>query len=159
MRFLELSFFITIVPINKFIAVIVIIVIMSYFYLLLCYKPIRDKLQRRRIIFYCFLTHFLCFNYYFIAHFLHPKMIRDRIYHVWTIAHRLVAHLLCFKMVRDKCKWMWFFAHYLIIHFLGHWKIFSHVQQDGAQRVIDDIPEFIFKQVNHFYSYTWLGEG
>ena len=126
-------------------------------------------MQRGRVIHYCFFTHFLCFKavrdimkcifwhgmHYFIAHFLYPKMIRDEIYLPWDFFSSLIAHFLCFKMVRDKCKLMWFFAHCLIIHFLGHWKIFCHVQQDGVQQVIHDIPKYIFKPVNHFYSYTW----
>ena len=155
-------------PFNNLIVVIIVIVIMPYFYMLLCYKPITDKLQRRRIVFYCFFTHFLCFKgirdiiikciwhgmHELVTHFLHPKMIRYKIYNVWPVGHGLIAHFLCLKMIRDKCKWMWFFAHYLIIHFLGHWKIFLHVQQDGAPEVIHDTPEFIFKQVNHFYSYA-----
>ena len=37
----------------------------------------------------------------------------------------------------------------LIIRFLNTWDIFQHVKQDSASSR-DDIPKYIFKQVNHF---------
>ena len=60
--FLGLPFLITIVPLNNLIIVIPIIVIIPYIYLLLSNKPVGEKLQGRRIIFYCLITHFLCFK-------------------------------------------------------------------------------------------------
>ena len=115
------------------------------FHKFLCFKAIRDIIK-------CFLWHG---TNYFIAHFLRPKMIRDKICHAWFFAHCLVAQFLCSKMVRDKRELIWFFAYCLITHLLRHWKIFCHVQQDGAKQQ----EKFIFKQVNHFYLYTWAGQG
>ena len=42
----------------------------------------------------------------------------------------------------------------LIISFLGVISIFQYTQE-GNEGSINDISEYIFKPVNHFYSYTW----
>ena len=68
--FLGLTIFITTIALKKIIfiiiismiTIIIIIVIIPHIYLLSCNRPTRDKLQRRRVIFYCFSTHFLCFK-------------------------------------------------------------------------------------------------
>ena len=107
--FLRLAFLITVVPINNLIIMIPIIVIIPYIYLLLSNKPIRDKLQGRRIIFYCLITHFLCF-----------KVIMSIVQQLWVYFQGLYTHFLCFKTVRDKKKCCWVFAHCLITYFLRH---------------------------------------
>ena len=50
---------ITIVPLNHLIIIVNMIAIIPYVYLLLCYKPIRDKLQGKEVIPHC-LIHILC---------------------------------------------------------------------------------------------------
>ena len=52
-------FFIPILPLDKLIIIAVVIVIVPYVYLLLCYKPITDKLQRKEVIPHCIITHIL----------------------------------------------------------------------------------------------------
>ena len=97
--FLSLPGLTTIVPLNNLI-IVNIIVIIPYIYLLLCYKPIRDKLQRKGVIPHCLITHFLCF-----------KVIRDIFQLPWVNFSDLVADLLSFKMVRDLMKCIWYDTH------------------------------------------------
>ena len=85
--------FIAIIPLNTFIIITITIIIMSYPYLLLCHKPIRNILQGERII-----------SHYLIAHFLWFKVIRDirqlpRVYH-----NCFNIHPLSFKMVKNRKK-------------------------------------------------------
>ena len=79
--FLCFSFFIPIVPLKKFIiilmiTIIIIIVILPHIYPLPCNKPIRDKLQRRRVIPHRLITYFLCL-----------KMISSRGFFSKTLIH------------------------------------------------------------------------
>ena len=53
-------FIIIIIPMITII--IIIIVILPHIYPLFCNKPIRDKLQKRRVILYCLITHLLLFK-------------------------------------------------------------------------------------------------
>ena len=62
------------------------IVIVPYIYLFLCHKPIRDKPQGRRVIFYSLITHFLCF-----------KVIRDIVQLPWVYFKGLDTQFLCLK--------------------------------------------------------------
>ena len=68
LRFFEPFVFTAIIPPKKFIVItiiivmttiIILIVIIPHIYSLPCEKPIRAKLQRGRIIFHYFITHFL----------------------------------------------------------------------------------------------------
>ena len=88
--FLGLTLFIPIVPVNNLI-IIIIIVIMPYFYLPMCHKPIRKKPQRIRVFPYRIITHLLCL-----------KVIRDIVQLPWVYFKGLDTHFLCFKMIRDK---------------------------------------------------------
>ena len=76
---LSLLFLITIVPFNKFIIIAILIVIMPYFYLLMCHKPIRDILQGRRFLLDSIVAHLLCLN-----------VIRDVIQLPWVYSIALV---------------------------------------------------------------------
>ena len=89
--FLGLTFFIAFISLNKLIIVVPIIVFIPYIYLLLSNKPIMDKLHGRRIIFYCFITQFLCF-----------KVISDIIQLPWVYFKGLDTQFLCFKTIRKK---------------------------------------------------------
>ena len=73
--------------------IIIIIVIMPHIYPLPCNKPIRNKLQRRRVIPHRLITHFLCF-----------KVVRRHPSNCMDIFQSLFTHFLCFKMIRNKFK-------------------------------------------------------
>ena len=88
--FLGFPFLITILPLNNLIIVIPIIVIIPYIYLLLINKLVGEKLQGRRIIFYCLITHFLCF-----------KVIREIVQLPWVYFKGLDTQFLCFKTIRN----------------------------------------------------------
>ena len=89
--FLDLSFFITFIPLNKIIMAIPIIVIVPYIYLLLSKKPIRDKLQGRKVTPRCIITYFSCF-----------KMIRDIPQLPWIYLSGTETHVLLLETVRHK---------------------------------------------------------
>ena len=99
--FLGNPFFITIISLNNLIIIIIIIiiiiftVIIPYFYLLLCHKPIRNMLQREKVIPHCL-----------IAHFLSYKVIRDIPQHVWIF-------LTAFLHISWDLKWSgtWYSTH------------------------------------------------
>ena len=59
------------------------------------------------------------------------------------------------------CYRVFFFKHFPVALFLNHSPyhrgILQCVQQDSATP-LDDISKYIFKQVNHFYSYTCEGQ-
>ena len=86
---LKKSIFITIII--SMITTIIIIVITPHIYPFPCNKPIKDKLQRGRVIFHCFITHLLCF-----------KTVRDTVKCIWHGTHYFVAYFLCPKRIRDK---------------------------------------------------------
>ena len=114
--FLTLAFFIIFIPLNKFIIITIITVIMPYFYLLLCHRPTRDKSQSVWAPGHCLITHLLCFKtvrnnfqqpwfhaHYHAAHLPGYILTRDILQHPWTCAclNCLITNLWCFKMVRD----------------------------------------------------------
>ena len=49
-------------------------------------------------------------------------------------------------------------THCLVELFLGPWSIFQYVQKDSA-RSLDGIPNYRFKQVNHFIYAVRVGRG
>ena len=98
--------FIPVVPTNDLIIIVIIkIIIIPYFYSLLCYKPIRDKLQREKVFLKCFSALFLCF-----------KVIRDIHQARWVFLRCFIAHFLCFKAVGNKKKCYQPDIHYLFAH-------------------------------------------
>ena len=70
---LSLAFFLPIVPPNHLIIIVNIIVIITHVYLLLCYKPKKDKMQRKEVIHHCIITHIL-----------HLKVIRQIFQKSWV---------------------------------------------------------------------------
>ena len=89
--FMSLTFLIAFVPLNKLIIIPIIVIIPKEFYLLLCHKPIRNKLQRKALFHHCFITHFSGL----IA-------VRDICQKVWFYEHCSIIHLLLPEVVWDK---------------------------------------------------------
>ena len=92
-----LAFFITIIdsiiPLTKPFIFVNIIIIIPYFYLLLCHKPIWNILQRIRVVPHCIMKHFLCF-----------EMIRDILQLPWVFSNDFIAYLLRLKVVWNKTQ-------------------------------------------------------
>ena len=103
--FLGPPFLITIIQLNKPIIIAIMIVIMPYFYLLLCHKPISDVSQILWFSAYCLVTHLL-------------QVIRDMLHSPWEHFNRFVTHLMCLKMIRNKLLCSWAVAHYLVAYIL-----------------------------------------
>ena len=129
--FLGLAFLIALVPLDKFIVIAIINIIMPYFYLLLCHKRIRDMPQIPWSSAHCPNAHLLSLKaignkkkccrpdtHCLLTHFLRNEVIRNIQQAVWFSAHCFVTHGLGPKMVRDKSQWAWLHAHCFIIHSL-----------------------------------------
>ena len=94
-----------------------IIVIIPYISLLLCYKPIRDKLKREEVISHCLITDFL-----------RLILIGDILQLPWIHFNSLNTYFLYFKTVGDTVKCIWHGTHYLVAHFL-HPEVIWNIRQ------------------------------
>ena len=82
-----LAFLVTLLPFSNLITAITVIVIMPYFYLLMCYKPIRDIFQ-------------LPWAYFnnLVAHHLSFKTVRDSVQLPWVFFNSFFTHFLCLQI-------------------------------------------------------------
>ena len=126
MCFLGLPSFRAFVPLSN-------LIIIPWPYLLLCNKPIMDKLQREGNFPHCLITLPLslqavrdifqvcpwiflnCSNTHLLGH----KIIRDMSQHAWVAGHCLVAHFLRLILIWDITYCVWFYIHCLVAQLLG----------------------------------------
>ena len=137
--FLSLAFFITFVRLNK---PNIIVMVTHTFQFLFCYKPVRDKLQRGLVIFYCLITLLLRFKviwyisqgFWFILNsfFTYPfgfKMIGDIFQLLWAYFNCFFSHLLCLRMVWYIFQGFWFIFSSFFTHPFGFKAIKDSVQR------------------------------
>ena len=99
------AFLVTLVPFSNLIIAITIIVIMPYFYLLMCYKPIRNIFQLP----WAYLNDL-------VSHLLSFKTVRDSVQLPWVFFNSFFTHFLCLKIVRDMPQLVWFSAYCLFTY-------------------------------------------
>ena len=110
-HFLDLSFFITFILLNKIIITVRKHTAPANFkfhdpqYFLMRYEPVRDILQRPWVFFDCFFTHFFSL-----------KMVRYMAQHVCFPAHGLVIHFLCLEAITNTSQEACFIFNNLITH-------------------------------------------
>ena len=108
MCFLGFLFLITFLPLNN--------LIMPYFYLMFCHKPIRDIVQQPWIHVHCL-----------IAHFLYFEVVGDIPKVRWICLNNFFTHVLCFKAVRNMVKCIGHRTHYLVAHLHGFQMIWDKI--------------------------------
>ena len=129
--FLGLAFLMTIMPLNKFVIIAIVIVIITWFCLLFCNKPIGYIFQQPWPFLHCLITHILCFKgirdifqlpwvYFNFLNtlFLSFKMVRNIHQRAWPVAYCLVANLLRLKPMRNKFQCLWIITNSLFTHLL-----------------------------------------
>ena len=109
-------------------------------YLSLCYKPIRDMLEREEVIPRCLITHFLCF-----------KVIRGIFQLPWAYFNSLFTHFFCFKTVRNKKKYC-----RVLTHFLGNEAI--RIISQGVWGCFNDSIAHLlcFKIIKNIFQLPWI---
>ena len=129
------AFLITFTQLDKPIIIAILIFIMPYIYLLLCYKPIREKLQRIRVPPHHIVTQFVCF-----------KVIRGMFQLPWACFNGLVAYLLSFKRsatTYSRHATPWVFFNGFFIHFY-------------CLKMVNNMPQCIWFSAHCLFTYLFF---